>query len=151
MRSPVRENRRNFQSKKSPNPSRERTTPNRFGARRITHNSIFADTSHSGFPRRVCCSKSETKLSKINRSAPAPRQTPPACCIQQTAARVEPGRTPRVNRDRYRRTSKVSQVAQSSTGNSHFFWKNFRAPNESISRHAPTRADWLPNQERSCH
>ena len=33
--------------------------------RQITHNSMFADFAHSGFPRRLCCLKPETKLSKI--------------------------------------------------------------------------------------
>jgi len=43
---------------------------------RITHNSIFADFAHSGFPRRVCCLKPETKLSKINRCHSGTEQSP---------------------------------------------------------------------------
>ena len=59
-------------------------TPNCFGARRITHNSIFADFTHSEFclfsdsPMTAAsrADKTGTKLSKINRSRAGTKQRP---------------------------------------------------------------------------
>src|SRR5437660_12491620 len=68
--------------------------------RQITHNSIFADLSHSGFPRRVCCLKSETKLSKIDILLSVQSKTRPSS-IRPESARFEPEENnPELFRDR---------------------------------------------------